>query len=157
MEVIVVKKTVQAPLAAVWDSWDDFGNIALFNPNLKASSLLGDSPTPTGEGTRRECELKDGKNYLRERIVGYEKHRRMVVDVYESSMPIKSMLATIEFRAISDSITEVSFTARFAPKGGVLGKLIGPVMRRQFTPMLQAALDGNAAYVERGVTIADAA
>lgn len=155
MPTITTKKIVNAPVEEVWESWDDFGNIDKFNPSINASRLLGGDAT--GIGARRECDLKDGKNWVRERIVDYVPSKRLRIDVYETSMPIKKMVATLTFRSIADNQTEVAFTAEFEPKMGFLGKLMAPLMKRQFRPMLASMLDGNADYVESGVLVARAA
>ena len=149
METIVVSKTINAAVADVWASWDEFGDIYRFNPNVASSRLLSDTNAPTGIGTRRECELVDGKNWLRERVVEYLAMRRLGFDVYESSLPVKSMRATVEFTETDDGGTDVRMSTGFEPHAGFLGKLLVPVMRRRFRPMLEALLDGNAAYVEQ--------
>lgn len=155
MPTVKVQKIVNAPIEEVWASWDDFGNIYKFNPSITASRLLsGDS---TGIGARRECDLKDGKNWVREKIVDYVPLKRMEINIYESSMPIKTMSAFITFRAITNAKTEVAFAAEFEPKMGLLGKLMAPLMKRQFRPMLASMLDGNADYVEKGVLVSQAA
>ena len=102
-------------------------------------------------------DLSDNKNWLREEIVEYQPEKKMKIDIYDSSMPVKSMQATIEFEKISEDRTRVRFISEFQPGMGILGKLMVPVMKRQFAPMLQAVLDGNAAYVERQQTVAEAA
>ncbi len=157
MARVIVSKRINAPVDEVWASWDDFANIYKFNPNLAKSYLLGDESEPTRVGLRRQCDLNDDKNWLREEIIEYRPNERLIIDIYDSSMPIKSMLATIEFEKISDSRTRVRFTSEFEPKLGLLGKLMLPFMRRQFTSMLQALLDANAEYVERGQVVAAAA
>jgi len=156
MESIEVTRIINAPVSRVWQSWADFGDIYKFNPNLSSSRLLSDKTEPTGIGSRRECELTDGKNYLREEIVEYQHEKKIALNVYESSMPIETMLATFVFKQISTDKTEVTMTSEFKPKGGWLGRLMLPLMRRQFRPMLQALLDCNASYVEtgRGVPLA---
>ena len=155
MQTITVKKIVEAPVEQVWESWDDFGNIYKFNPSISASRLLSDDST--GIGARRECDLKDGKNWVREKIVDYVPLKKMRIDIYDSSMPIKTMSATVTFRAIADAKTEVTFWAEFEPKFGFLGRLMAPLMKRQFRPMLASMLDGNADYVEKGVLVPRAA
>lgn len=155
MQTVNIEKTIDAPIEKVWESWDDFGAIDKFNPGIRASRLLGEDST--GIGARRECDLEDGKNWVRERIVDYVPLKRMRIDIVESSMPIKTMSATVALQAISDDKTEVQFTAEFEPKMGLLGKLMAPLMKRQFRPMLAAMLDGNADYVERGVLVPQAA
>lgn len=81
----------------------------------------------------------------------------MKIDVYDGSLPLKSMTASIEVEKISERRTRVRFTADFVPKFGILGKLMAPLMKRQFEPLLQALLDGNAKYVEQGEKTAIAA
>lgn len=155
MQTIKVSKVIDAPIEAVWDSWDDFGNIAKFNPNLSASRLL--SRNQTGQGAQRECALRDGKNWVRERIVDYVPLKQMRIDIYDSSMPIKTMSALVRLRSVGDARTEVAFTAEFEPKMGLLGKLMAPLMKRQFRSMLGLMLDGNADYVENGIPVTRAA
>ena len=149
MQTVVVNKIVNAPVEDVWASWDDFANIYKFNPSVSASKLLTDKSTPTGNGTRRECQLSDGKNWLREEIIEYDAMRRLKIDIYESSMPVKSMFATFDFKEIPNGGTEVTMTSEFEPGLGIIGKLMAPLMKRQFRPMLAALLDGNAEYVEQ--------
>jgi uncharacterized protein YndB with AHSA1/START domain len=148
MATVIVSKRINAPVEAVWESWNDFGGIDKFNPMLKKSFLLTDENKPTRVGTRRQCDLNDNKNWLREEIIDYQPNKLLKIDIYDSSMPVKSMQATIDFEKISDDRTRVRFTSEFQPGMGVLGKLMVPLMKRQFAPMLQAMLDGNAAYVE---------
>ncbi len=155
MPTVKVQKIVNAPIEEVWASWDDFGNIYKFNPSVTASRLLSDDST--GIGARRECDLEDGKNWVREKIVDYVPLKIMRIDIYDSSMPIKTMSATLTFRAIADTKTEVAFWAEFEPKFGFIGRLMAPLMKRQFRPMLASMLDGNADYVEKGVLVARAA
>ena len=156
MARVTVTKTVKAAVSDVWKSWDAFGDIDRFNPQLKRSFLLQDS-SPTGLGAARQCDLADGKNYIREKIVGYEPERKLEIDIYEGTMPLKSARATFDFREQGTSQTEVSMTMNFVPKFGLLGALMIPMMKPQFKKVLQSMLDSNAAYVERGETVAQAA
>ena len=153
MADVTVNRTVNAPVADVWAAWDDFGAIERFNPNLKASYLIGDSADqgpPTGVGATRQCDLKDGRNHIRERIVDYAPERRMVVDIYDGTMPLESATATITFEPTAAERTRVTMRMDFRPKFGPLGTLMVPMMKPQFRRMLQGLLDANAAFVERG-------
>ncbi len=156
MASVTVSKLVQAPIADVWSSWDDFANIAKFNPNLNGSYLLQNS-VATGVGAQRQCDLADGKNYIRERIIDYTTEKLIVVDIYEGTLPLKSAKATFTFWEAAAAKTEVNMTMEFTPKYGLFGRLMLPMMKPKFRSMLQALLDANANYVERGETIARAA
>lgn len=157
MSRVIVSKRVNASIEEVWKSWDDFGNIYKYNPNLKGSRLLGDANVLTRVGALRQCDMSDGKNWVREEIIDYHPGKSMKIDVYDGSLPLKSMTATVEVEAISEDRSRVRFTADFQPKFGLIGKLMAPLMKRQFEPALQALLDGNARYVESGKEVAIAA
>ncbi len=148
MATISVEKIVQAPVSEVWATWDDFGGIYRFNPNLSGSHLLEGS-APTGLGATRQCDLIDGKNYIQERVIDYVPNKRMVLDVFNGTVPVKNARAEIELRPVDDNSTAVSMTMHFEPKMGVLGKLMLPLMKPQFRKLLTKLLEGNAAYVEK--------
>lgn len=157
MARVTVSKRIDATIDEVWKSWDDFGNIYKFNPSVTSSTLLNDEGKPTRVGTKRQCDLSDGKNWVREEIVGYDPGKSMKIDVYDGTLPLKSMVATIELEKITEYRTRVRFTADFEPKFGVVGKLMVPIMKRQFGALLQSLLDGNANQVVTARQIAVAA
>lgn len=152
MPEVTVNQTVNAPTSEVWKSWDDFANVHKFNPNLKGSHLMTGSPA-TGLGARRQCDMIDGKNYIREEILEYVPEKRVVVDIYDGTMPIKSAKATIELTKLGSNRTKVTMTMSFVPGMGLLGKIMAPVMKRQFTPMIKNFLAANAKYVESGAEV----
>ena len=157
MSKVVVSKRVNASIQDVWESWNDFGSIYKFNPALSSSHILGNAESPTRVGTKRQCDMADGKNWVREEILDHRAGESMKIEVYDSTMPLKSMVADLEFEKISEDRTRVRFTAEFEPKFGLIGKLMAPMMKRQFQPILQAMLDANADYVENGKEVAMAA
>jgi len=157
MAEISLSKTVNAPAGQVWASWDDFGNIYKFNPGIAASKLLSDCDAATAVGTRRECEFEDGRNWVRERVTAYHPGKLIAFEVYEGSFPIKTMQLAIELEPLGDDRTEVRMLVEFEPKGGLLGRLMVPLMKRRFRGILGALLDENAAYVENGRPLKKAA
>ncbi|MCP4303868.1 MAG: SRPBCC family protein [bacterium] len=148
MTTITAKRVVEAPLEEVWESWDAFADIREFHPDLKDSYLIADS-APTGLGARRQCDFNDGKTYLREKIIGYEPRQWLVIDIYETSAPIKKAGATFDFKALGPTRTEVTMRFEFTPKMGLLGRMMLPVMKRQFAKGLSGLLEGNATFVEQ--------
>ena len=152
MAEVQITRTIDAPVEDVWAAWDDYGDIQKFNPNLSRSFLLEGSDD-TGLGALRQCDFIDGKNHIKERIVEYVPNRRMVVDIYDGTVPLKSAHAAIELFEEGPERTRVSFTFRFEPKLGVIGKLMIPMIKSQFAPALKKLVDANKAYVEKGVTV----
>ncbi len=155
MATVSVTRTVNAPIDQVWSSWDDFGAIARFNPNLKGSHLINSSQV-SGLGAMRQCDMADGKNYVREKVIEYRPHQKLVIDIYESSMPLKKAVASFDFKTRGQK-TDVTMTIDFTPKFGVLGQLMVPLMKPQLRKMQDALLAGNADYVERGIEVQVAA
>lgn len=149
MANVTVERTISAPIDKVWESWDQFGSIYRFNPNLKGSRLINNSPE-SGIGARRQCDLADGKNYIRERVIGYTPNKEMIIDIYEGTMPLKKAVATLRLDAVNDRTTRVSMSMDFEPKMGLLGKMMVPMMKPQFARMLGALLEGNDRFVTRG-------
>ncbi len=153
MPSFVIKKRVNVPIEQVWASWDDFANIDVFNPNITESHLLPGSEGPTNVGTKRHCSMPGGKNYVRESITAYEPMKRIELEIFETNMPIKKMVIDTTFKALSNTATEITQTTDFEPKMGILGKLMGPMMKKQFQPIMAKLLDGNADYLEKGVIV----
>ena len=148
MAQVTLSQTVNAPLADVWASWDDFANIAAFNPVVQKSFLTGNGPA-TGLGARRQCDLADGKNYIREEITGYEPEKFMEIDIYDGTMPLKQARAVVRLEPRTLTQTKVTMTMAFTPKMGLIGKAMLPIMKKQFAAMLRQLLEGNAAHVEQ--------
>ena len=152
MTTITVAETVNAPVADVFASWNDFGNIYKYNPNLVRSFLINDS-APGGLGAMRQCVLSDGKNHIRERIIGFEENRQILLEIYEGTIPIKYARVTLDFKSISAGRTHVTFRMDATFKMGLLGRLLSPVIAGQMKKALNALLDGNKAYVEKGTVV----
>jgi hypothetical protein len=147
---VSVKQNVNAMISDVWRSWDQFGAIDAFNPNLTRSFLLN-GRAPTGLGAKRQCDFKDGKNYIREEIIAYRPDEMMKVDIYDGTVPLKSATAQINLTSISASQTTVTFTMMFTPKFGLFGKLLIPLMKPQFAKDITRLLKKNAEFVEPAV------
>lgn len=157
MNSISISKTINAPIDAVWDSWDDYGNIYKFNPQVKSSNILSSSDVVTGIGARRECNFTDGRNWVREEITAYVEEQKIIISVYDGSLPLRSMVAEIELHKLAYNETQVTVTASFTPRMGWVGQMLVPLMKRQFRVMLSQMLDGNARYVEANSMAAEAA
>lgn len=156
MPSFVITKRINAPIDKVWESWDDFANIDIFNPNITESHLLT-SAGPTGVGTKRHCSMPGGKNYVREKITAYEPKKRIELEIFETNMPMKKMVIDTRFRSITETVTEITQKTEFELKMGIIGKLMGPMMKKQFEPLMGKLLEGNRKYLEKGITVNRAA
>ena len=154
MANVTVTRKINASIQKVFSSWNnEYGDIYKFNPNLNHSYLLSESPTDTGEGALRQCNLADGKNWIREKVITVKENKQIVIDIYEGTMPLKKAIAVFDFKQINANQTEVAMTMNFTPKMGILGQLLVPMLKAKFRSMLQALLDANADYVEKGTLV----
>lgn len=154
MAEVIVRKTIDAPIEKVFSIWnDEFADIYKYHPGLKKSYLLDQSPTTTGIGAMRHCEMSDGKNWIREKVIRAIENKQIVLDIYEGTMPLKSAVGTFNFTKVQGNKTEITMIMQFTPKMGFIGKLLTPLMKSKFRPMLQSLLDSNADYAENGVQV----
>ncbi len=155
MAEITANQIVNAQISEVWASWNDFANIAQFHPGLKNSHLIQGS-SETGLGASRQCNFSDGKNFIREKIIGYVPEKQLVLDIYDGTMPLKTAVGTLDFTSVGHNRTKVTMRMIFTPKMGLIGKLLVPVMKKKLVDELGKLLSANAAFIERN-TIQNAA
>ncbi len=149
MAFIQETQLIAAPISQVWSTWNAFGEIVRFNPALRASALINGSK-PTGLGAERQCDMKDGKNYIRERIVGYIPEERMEIDIYEGTLPIRDVRAVLDFAALAPARTRVTMSMRFTPRMGLPGLLLLPLMKPVMKRTMRRLLAANRDHVEAG-------
>lgn len=146
MAQLKLKKIIDAPLSEVWTTWDAFGDIHTFHPDVENSHLLAGSQQ-TGNGAKRRCDFVGGKNHVLEEIVEYEPEKRLKVKIFDGNVPIKVAYVTFSFRSLGPNRTEIVTEADFEMKMGLFGKLLSPVMRKQLEKGLGNLLNGNAEHM----------
>lgn len=149
MAKVTITTTVNAAVQDVWASWDAFGDIYKFNPNVDRSKLLSGSKA-SGLGAKRRCDLADGKSFINEVITSYEPERFMAVDIYDGNIPLKSAEVSFLFEAVGASKTKIETTMEFQPKFWILGALMIPLMKVQMKKALRGMMSGNQQFVEKG-------
>ena len=144
MAHITAEHTYAATPAQIWAKLDDFGGIANFHPLVESSDVPEGKPS-CGLGAERTCKFYDGKNFVRERVIESVPEQRMVVSIYEGSMPVDKAVATFELEPAVRGGTHVTMSMSYTPKFGFMGRMMNAlVMERKFTGMLElllAALD----------------
>lgn len=132
MPTITVTRKSKASAARVWDLMSDFGAIDAFNPTLKESHLL-DGSCEIGLGAERQCTLKDGKNYIHERVVDWQEGRSYRIEVFGGTMPLEDIVAELAVQPV-DAGSILRMTMRYHPRWGLIGRLVEPVLLR---PMMR--------------------
>uniref|UniRef100_A0A2A4YXF7 SRPBCC family protein n=1 Tax=OCS116 cluster bacterium TaxID=2030921 RepID=A0A2A4YXF7_9PROT len=147
MTIFSVEKIINAPKDKVWKLLADFENIDFFNDAINKSYLIDESKNG-GLGATRHCDLSDGKNYLQERVLKWDEGEGMTIDIYATSMPIKSNIVRFEIEEFGDK-TKARMIFDYEMKFGLLGKLMSKLgltafMRKQ----TNLVLDGLASKAE---------
>ena len=138
---ITVQRRMSASTSSVWAMFADFPNLASHWSGVRATRAIGDQTS--GVGARRRVELKPIGS-MTETVTVWEEDRRIDTENEPSaSVPFKRAESSLTLKSDNDG-TLVTFDYRFAPKGGPLGRLTGPLIEKMltatFTDML-AAID----------------
>ena len=134
---IKVEKVLDHTLEKVWDTVAlDFGNVASYNPALKASKF--DSEIKSGIGTRRHCEFKPS-GYIKEEIIAWKDLEHFELKFTESSVPMGYMRSKFSFNSFENSthLNQEFWYRMKAPMGW-----LSSMMKRKMLKTLEEGLDG---------------
>lgn len=149
MTHVRVTHSTTARSETCWALMADFANIDFFNPHLKESRLLEGSPK-SGLGTLRQCDLKDGKNYIREKVIDWQEGRSYTVDIYDGTMPVDGTVTTLGLLPQTPTGTLLYMETRYVPRHGIFGRALDAlVLRRMFEAMLSKVIAGLAEKAEK--------
>lgn len=149
MTMIRVTQKSTAQPGAVWALLADFSNIDFFNPNLSRSYLLSDQEE-IGVGTKRQCDLKDGKNYIREEILEWHPGQSYTIDIYQGTLPINNAKTKIGVLPASNGGSLAYMEFSYTPKFGIFGKILNQLMLKHVMKItLQKVVNGLADKAER--------
>ena len=104
--------------ATIWRALSDYSNIYKFHPLLKGSQYIEDSCI-AGEGAMRQCFMLDG-SYLKEKVTDWKEGESYTVEIFETTMPIKSATAAIGTRQIDGQSAVAFIKMDVTPKYAVL-------------------------------------
>ena len=144
MTIVRVEHETDASPEACWALMADFANIDFFNPHLSASHLLEGSPS-CGLGTERQCDLKDGRGYFRERVIDWQEGRSYTVDIYAGTLPVDGTVTTLGLTPKANGRTLLYMETSYRPRYGVIGIVADRlVIRNTFRKMLMGVIEGLA-------------
>lgn len=136
--------TIAAPATAVWNVLDDFGGIHRYHPEVMAS--YSTNHLSTGLGAERVCTFKQGD--VLERIASYGPGQEMQVEIIDAGpFPLAAARATLRVKPLDGGHSRVTMEMTFTPKFGLAGKLMGPMMVRQFSSLMTRVLESLGDFV----------
>lgn len=147
---ITTSKRITAQAEDVWGLLEDFGNFYRVNPLLECSPVV--NGVARGIGAERECQFYDGST-IRERITAVRAGESMEIAITGSSLPIRDGRVLITVAQEDPEHARVTFDATITIKFGVLGRVLGLVMRPVLKSQFNLVLRGIATYVARGEVV----
>lgn len=138
--------TIDAPLAAVWETLASIGLIHEWNPGVVTSRTT--SARANGVGACRRCEL-GGRNYLEEEVVEWVPERVLTMRIMATNLPFKSAHIRFTFERHGHQ-TAVTVSPTYALKFGWLGQTLDTVfVRARYQRAMGDLLRGLKAHLER--------
>ncbi|MCP5066353.1 MAG: SRPBCC family protein [bacterium] len=129
MSTLTTSRTLRHSPESVWSVLDDFGAIHRWSAAVESSPINAGTPD-RGVGAERNCHFYDG-NHIQERVTQVVEGRRLALEVFDTSMPLKSADAVFELVRTSDGGTELTMTFTYVVKFGLLGKAMDGLMLRR--------------------------
>lgn len=154
---VTLSIVVDGTPSEVWSVLADFGQVAVWNPSVKASHLT--STATEGTGISRQCKLSP-MGTVQERVVEWDPERLLGIEIYENDgIPgFRSGRARIAVDELSPSSTRVTMAMRYTVGLGIIGAAANAIgMRRIFTRSLTQLLAGLKYHVETGRPVDDTA
>ena len=127
---LTVRRHMSASTADLWALYADFPNLASHWSGLRGSTAIGGQTS--GPGARRRVEVKP-LGSMEETVTVWDEGRSIGTRNQPSaSVPVKyaEAMLTLEPEATG---TLATFDYRYAPRGGPLGRLTGPLIDRMLT------------------------
>lgn len=134
-----VERSLDSPVADVWEVLDDFGGHYRFNPYVEYSPIS--NGIDRGLGAERELKIVDGP-IVKQKIIDYEPGRMILMGITESSWPIKRGWTRIRLESTSEKSCLLSYHFQYVPALGPLAPFIGlyfkPVFQSQYNLILRS-------------------
>ena len=152
MHTVSATRTIDSPVGAVWNVIDDFGNVHRYHPGLKHSEGIND--VATGVGAERRCDFYDG-NTIHEELIERVPERRAAQNVFDlGSLPLETVVGSMDLEPIDGHSTEVTMTLSFVPKYGPVGWLMAKLMmERQLRGLSEDILAGLDTHLQTGEVV----
>ena len=147
-----IERVIDVPVDRAWELLSDFSHVHLIHPIVE--TVDQQSVDGRGLGAVRQCNMYDG-NYALERIIAWdEAHRSYKVQLIDSSLPVKSILATLSVQDAGNDKSKLLVEMNIKAKYGLLGKIMERlVMKPQLGGTVGDLLGGVEAYDKTGKEI----
>lgn len=148
MSKFKIEKFINAPRKTVWEKLADIGSIHTFHPMVEMSVLTGEKKQ--GLGAERVCTFYNNGGRVHEEVTAWSEGKSISITMKDGTMPVET--AVLQFDLADEGAgTIIKLTGNFKMKGGVLGKIMGPIMMKpMFIKIMNNVFTGLEKHIETG-------
>lgn len=149
-EMIDVSVAIAAPKEAAWAVLADYGNVHTYVRGILNAYLTTEQAS--GVGMTRYCALPRMmmmKQYIVEEITAWDEGRSFTYIITDAAAPITDAWVAWSVEG-DDRRSKIRARVSYRPKG-VMGRLMLPMMRKQFPKQMNAALTDMKQHLEARV------
>ncbi len=145
MTVIKNDILIDAPIDQIWTALTEVDRLEEIDPAVKNSTPL--SQATAGLGVERRVDMLDGKNWFEEKCTAYVKHEALTFELQACSFPVHSLRHSYSFQEMNGK-TQVTQHMEYQLKYGILGQLLGLILRPMWNKGNRTFLQGLQDYTE---------
>lgn len=139
--------TINAPIEKIWEALTQVDMLDRFDPTVKKSTVL--SQTKSGVGAERKVEMRDGKNWFKERCTVHQPNESLTYELTACSFPIHSLRHSYRFEKAGTQ-TRVMQVMQYQMKFGFFGKIMDALMvRKQSDKGIKKFFTGLKSFAEQ--------
>lgn len=131
---------INAPIEKIWKELATVDRLDKFDPSSKKSSVLSDNNY--GYGAKRRVEMKDGKNWFEEKCTVFKENEDLKYELTACSFPVHNLNHRYSFRKLGNNQFEVTQMQSYTMKYGLLGKVMGLMLRPKWNNGVKMFLSG---------------
>jgi len=154
MGAITIETTIAAPRERVWGILADLKSIPDYDPWVTRAVLAPGNKVGVGAG--RMVHMRDGKNWVNERVTDWEEGSRQVFEMAATSYPWSSRVVATELADENGRHTRVRVTVHYRFKFGPIGMALDYLfLRNGVHRLVTDSLIGLKSFAETGRSSSD--
>ena len=139
--------TINGKMEDIWEALNQVDVLEVYDPTVSTS--VATSSIKSGIGASRKVEMKDGKNWFKEKCTVSEPGKELKFELYACSFPVKNLSHTYTFEQDGSTI-KVKQNMQYNMKYGFLGKLMDALMVKSKSDKgIKQFLSGLKQYIEK--------
>lgn len=139
--------TINAPIEKIWSALANIEELEKYDPTVLKSSATTEAKE--GLGAARKVDMRDGKNWFREKVSVFKPNEALEFELTACSFPVHQLKHSYSFQT-SGRQTKVKQVMQYRVKFGLLGKILDSlVIRNKSDKGIKQFFAGLKSYVEK--------